>query len=105
MEIANLSYAELKTLVIRMLKELTEYGNNIKEEMKVTVSEIKTNLQGTNSEGKEARTQINDLEHKDTKTTNQNRKKKKEDRVWSLWDTSKCASIQIIGMPEREEEQ
>ena len=40
MEIANLSDAESKTLVIRMLKELTEYGNNIKEEMKITLSEI-----------------------------------------------------------------
>ena len=67
MEIANLSYAELKTLVIRMLKELTEYGNNIKEEMKVTVSEIKTNLQGTNSGEDEADDKINDLEHKEEK--------------------------------------
>ena len=43
-EIASLSDAEFKTLVIRMLKELIEYGNNIKEEMKVTLSEIKKNL-------------------------------------------------------------
>ena len=48
-----------------MLKELTECSNNIKEEMKVILSEIKKNLQGTNSEGKEARIQINDLEHKE----------------------------------------
>ena len=48
-EIDNLSDAELKTLVIRMLKELIEYGNNIKEE--TTLSEIKKNLQETNSEG------------------------------------------------------
>ena len=54
-EIDNLSDAEFKTLVIRMLKELTEQGNSIKEEMKVTLSEIKKNLQGTNSEGKEAK--------------------------------------------------
>ena len=44
-----------------MLSELTEYGNNIKEEMKFTLSEIKKNLQGTNSEGKETGTQTNDL--------------------------------------------
>ena len=44
MERANLPEAEFKTLVIRMLKELIEYGNNIKEEMKVTLSEIKKNL-------------------------------------------------------------
>ena len=60
-DIANLSDAEFKTLVIRMLKELIEYGNNIKEEMKIILTEIKKNLQGTNSKGKEARVQINDL--------------------------------------------
>ena len=63
-EIANLSDAEFKTLVIRMLKELTESSNNIKEEMKVTLSEIKKNLQGTNSGGDEAGIQINDIENK-----------------------------------------
>ena len=34
-EITNLSDAELKTLVIRMLKELTEYSNSIKEEISI----------------------------------------------------------------------
>ena len=60
-EIASLSDAELKTLVIRMLREFLEYGNKVKktkEEMKVTLSEIKKNLQGTNREGEEARIQI-----------------------------------------------
>ena len=65
MEIADLSDAEFKTPVIRMLKELIEYGNNIKEEIKATLNEIKKNPQGTNSEGKEAGIQINDLEHKE----------------------------------------
>ena len=63
-EIANLSDAEFKTLVIRILRELTEY-NNIKEKVKVTLSKIKENLQGTNSKGMEASIQINDLEHKE----------------------------------------
>ena len=58
MEIANPSEAEFKTLVIRMLKELTEYSNNIKEDTKFTLSDIKKNLKGTNSEGEEARMQI-----------------------------------------------
>ena len=31
MEISNLSDAEFKTLVIRMLKELTEYLNSVKK--------------------------------------------------------------------------
>ena len=43
-DIANLSDEEFKTLVIRMLKELIESGRNIKEEIKVTLSEIKKNL-------------------------------------------------------------
>ena len=45
-------------LVIRMLKELTGYINSIKmtqAEMKVTLSEIKKNLQGTNSGEDEAK--------------------------------------------------
>ena len=32
--------------------------------MKVTLSEINKNLQGTNSEGEDAGIQVNDLEHK-----------------------------------------
>ena len=40
-EIANLSDAQFKTLVIRMLTEMTEYGNKIKEEGKAIQSEIK----------------------------------------------------------------
>ena len=44
MEMTNLSDAEFKTLVIRMLKELTECSKNIREEMTVTLSEMKKNL-------------------------------------------------------------
>ena len=65
MEMANLSDAEFKTLMIKMLKELIDYSNNIKEAMKVALSDIKKNLQGTNSEGKEDGIQINNLEHKE----------------------------------------
>ena len=65
MERANLPDAEFTTLVIRMLKELIEYGSNIKEEMKVTLSKTKKNVQGTNSEEEEAKIQINNLEHKE----------------------------------------
>ena len=52
MEIANLSDAEFKTLVIRMLRELIEYRKHLREEIKATLSEIKKNPQGTNGEGK-----------------------------------------------------
>ena len=68
MEITNLSDAEFETLVIRMLKELNGYSNSIKKiqaEMKVTLSEIKKNLQGTSNGRDEAENQINNLEHKE----------------------------------------
>ena len=64
-EIVNLSDAQFKTLVIRMLTEMVEYGHKIEEEVKAMQSEIKENVQGTNSEGKETGTQINDLEQKE----------------------------------------
>ena len=46
--------------------------------MKDTLIEIKNNLQGINSRMDEVQNQINDLEHRKQKTTNQNNKKKKE---------------------------
>ena len=51
-QITNLSDAEYKTLVIRMCKKLSEYGNNIKEEMKITLSEITKNLSEPSVEGR-----------------------------------------------------
>ena len=66
-EIVNLSDAEFKTLVVRMLKDLIEYGKNIREEIQFTRSEIKKNLQGTSSGEDEPENQINDLEHKEGK--------------------------------------
>ena len=42
-EIANLSDAQFKTLVIRMLTELVEYVCKIEEEVKAMKSEIKEN--------------------------------------------------------------
>ena len=44
-EMANLSDAEFKTLVIRMLTEMTECGHNIEEEVKAVQSKIKKNIQ------------------------------------------------------------
>ena len=64
-EIANLSDVEFKTLVFKMLTELIELGRKMKEQMKATQSEIKQNIQGTNSDRKETRTQISDLEQKE----------------------------------------
>ena len=52
MQTSNLADAELKTLVIRLLKELSEDLNSIKKiqsNMKVALIKIKNNLQGNNS--------------------------------------------------------
>ena len=64
MEISNLSDAEFKTLVIRVLQEFTGHFNSIKKtqaEMKFTLSEIQKNLQGINSGVDKDDNQINDL--------------------------------------------
>ena len=77
-EIANISDAEFKTLVIRMLTELVEYGCKIEEKVKAMQSEIKKTIQETSSEGKETRTQINNLEQKEEINIHWNRMKKQE---------------------------
>ena len=51
-ERANLSDAEFKTLVNRMLAKLIELGRKMKEEMKATQTEIKQNIQGTTVKGR-----------------------------------------------------
>ena len=64
MEISNLSDAESKTLVIRMLKEFSEDLNSIKKiqsEMKDTLTDIQNNLQGNNSRVDIAENQISDM--------------------------------------------
>ena len=55
-KIAYLSDACFKTLVIRMFTELVEYGHKIEEKEKDMKSEIKENVEGTISEGKETGT-------------------------------------------------
>ena len=48
-----------------MLTEMVEYGCKTEEKVKAMQSEIKENMQGTNSDKKETRTQINGLEQKE----------------------------------------
>ena len=64
-EIANLSDAQFKTMVIRMLTELVEFGHKLDEKMKSMLRETKENVQGTNSDGKETGTQINSVDQKE----------------------------------------
>ena len=75
-EIANLSDAQFKTLVIRMLTELVEFGCKIEEKMKAMKREVKENAQGINSDGKESGTQVWTRRKKET--SKQKRMKKQE---------------------------
>ena len=109
-EIANLSEAQFKTLVIRMFTELVEFGHKLDEKMKAMLSEIKENVQGTNSEGKDIGTQINHLEQKEEiniqpEQNEKTRIRKNEERLRNLWDNFKCSNIRIIGVPEGEEKE
>ena len=78
-QIANLSDAQFKTLVIRMLTELVEFGHKLDEQMKAMLRETKENVQGTNSDAKETGTQINGVDQEE-ETSNQKRMKKQEFR-------------------------
>ena len=89
-ERANPSHAEFKTLVIRMLTEMVEYGHKIEEKVKAMKSEIK----GTNSGGKEIGTQINSLGQKEEinihpEQNEETRIQKNEDSLRNLWDNFK----------------
>ena len=73
-------------------------------------SEIKENVQGTNSEGKETGTQINSLDKKEEINTQpeqneETRIQKNEERLRHLQEICKYSNIWIIGVPEREEEE
>ena len=91
-EIDNLSDAEFNTLVITMLTDI-ECGHKIKEDVKAIQSEIKKNIQGTNSEGKETRTQINNLEQEEIniqpEQNEETRIQKNEERLRNLRDNFK----------------
>ena len=97
-EIANRSDAQFKTLVIRMPTEQTELGHKMKEPMKATQSEIKQNIQGTNSDGKETGTQINGLDEKEEisiqpEQNKETRIQKNEERLRNLQDNFKHSNV------------
>ena len=72
-------------------------------------SEINKNIQETNSEGKETRTQINNLEQMEEiniqpEQNEETRILKNEERLRNLQDIFKHSNVQIIGVPKGEEE-
>ena len=109
-ERANLSDAQFKTLVIRMLTELVEFGWKLDEKMKAMLRETKENVQGTNSDGKETGTQINGVDQKEERNiqwekNEETRIQKNEERLRNLQDILKRSNIRIIGVPEGEEQE
>ena len=97
--IANLSDGEFKVLVIKMLTELIDLGQKMKEQMKDTQNEIKQNIQGINSNRKENRTQINErfgtkgrinIQQEQNEET---RIQKNEERLLKLYDNWKHSNI------------
>ena len=74
-EIANLSHAQFKTLVIRMLTEGIEYGRKIEEKVKTMQSEIKKNIQGTKKGRKLGHKSVS-CNRRNKQTSNWNRMKK-----------------------------
>ena len=109
-EIPNLSHAQFKTLVIRKLTELVEFGHKLDEKMRAMLRKTKENVQGTNSDEKETGTQIDDVDQKEER--NIQPEKNEETRIWkneerhrNLQDISKRSNIQIIGVPEGEEKE
>ena len=73
-------------------------------------TEIKENVQGTNSDGKETGTQIKGVDRKEEiniqpEKNEETRIQKNEERHWNLQDILKCSNIRIIGVPGEEEEQ
>ena len=109
-EMANLSDAQFKTLVIRMLTELVEFGCKLDEKMKAMLRETKENVQGTNSDAKETGTQINGVDQKEEgniqpEKNEETRIQKNEERLRNLQDILKHSGIRIIEVPEGEEEE
>ena len=97
-EIATLSDAQFKTLVIRMLTELVEYGHKLDGKMKAMLRETKENVQGTNSDGKETGTQINGVDQKEERNiqpekNEETRIQQNEERLRNLRGNFKHSNI------------
>ena len=83
-----------------MLTELVEYGHKIEEKVNALKSEIKENVQGTNSDGKDTGTQINSLDQKEEiniqpEQNEETRIQTNEERLRNLWDNFKHYNIWI----------
>ena len=118
-EIGSLPEKEFRIMIVKLIQNLGNRMEKIKEtfnkdqeelktkqtEMNNTINEIKNSLEGINSRITEAEERISELEDKivEITTAEQNkeeRMKRIEDSLRDLWDNIKCTNIRIIGVPE-----
>ena len=121
-EIGNLPEKEFRVMIVKMIQNLGNRKEKIRETfnkdleelkskqivMYSTITEIKNTLEGINSRITEAKERISELEDKMMEITarEQNKEKgmkKTEDSLRHLWDNIKSTNIRIIGVPEEEE--
>ena len=74
------------------------------------LSEIKENVQGTNSDGKETGNQVNGMDQKEERNiqpekNEETRIQKNEEGLRNLQDIFKHSNIRFIGAPEGEEKE
>ena len=79
------------------------------KKMKAMLREMKENVQGTNSGGKETGTQINTVDQKEERNiqpenNEETRTQKNEERLRNLQDIFKHSKVRITGVPEGKEE-
>ena len=77
---------------------MVQYGCKMEEKVKAMQSEMKKNVQGTHSEGKKTRTQINGLDQKEEiniqpEQNEETRIQKNEERLRNLQDNFKHFNI------------
>ena len=121
-EIGSLPEKELRVMIGKIIQNLGNRMEKIKETfnkdleelkskqtmMNNTINEIKNSLEGINSRITEAEERISELEYKivEITTAEQNKEKRMkriEDSLRDLWDNIKCTNIRIIGVPEEKE--
>ena len=89
-KIANLSDAEFKTLVIRMLTEMVEYGHKIEEEVKAMQSGMKKIYTGNQEwrEGNQDSNQQFGIEGRNKHSTRKNEETRiqKNEAERNIWD-------------------
>ena len=113
-EIGSLPEKEFRIMIVKMIQNLGNRMEKIKETfhkdleelkskqtmMNNTINEIKNSLEGINSRITEAEEQISDLEDKivEITTTEQNKEKRLkiiEDRLRDFWDNLKAPTFEL----------